>query len=267
MRDRIKVLFVAADPFRDLARLELEDEMRAIRRALAQGKAHDTLELEACFGTRTRDLQLALLEYQPQIVHFSGHGDGDGVIYLSDAAGRPAAVGKAALARLFDLLESEVRVVVLNACFSRPQAQAIADVVGCAIGTRGQISDAAAITFGAAFYGAIASGQSVQAAYDQGCAVVRLDKKARNEIPQLLVQPGKDRILGVTIVARDAGEMLAEYVLAMKHGIGLNKMLATVHAYPTMAEANKYAAGEWKKAHKPERLLKFVERYHAWRRA
>ena len=82
----------------------------------------------------------------------------------------------------------------------------------------------------------------------------------------LLVHPKKDRILGVTIVAHNAGEMLAEYVLAMKHGIGLNKILGTVHAYPTMAEANKYAAGEWKKAHKPERLLNLVTHYHKWRR-
>ncbi len=78
---------------------------------------------------------------------------------------------------------------------------------------------------------------------------------------------GKDTVLGVTIVAAHAGELLAEYVLAMKHGIGLNKILGTIHSYPTMAEANKYAAGNWKKAHKPESLLKWVERYHTWRRS
>ena len=83
---------------------------------------------------------------------------------------------------------------------------------------------------------------------------------------KMLVAPGKDRILGATIVGAHAGEMLAELVLAMKHGIGLNKLLGTIHAYPTMAEANKYAAGEWKKAHKPERLLAWVDRWHGWRR-
>lgn len=83
---------------------------------------------------------------------------------------------------------------------------------------------------------------------------------------KLLVARGKDRILGATIVAHNAGELIAEHVLAMKHGIGLNKLLGTIHAYPTMAEANKYAAGEWKKAHKPERLLRWAERYHKWRR-
>jgi pyruvate/2-oxoglutarate dehydrogenase complex dihydrolipoamide dehydrogenase (E3) component/uncharacterized membrane protein YdjX (TVP38/TMEM64 family) len=77
---------------------------------------------------------------------------------------------------------------------------------------------------------------------------------------------GKDTVLGATIVGAHAGELLAEYVLAMKHGIGLNKILGTIHAYPTMVEANKFAAGNWKKAHKPEGLLKWVERYHAWMR-
>ena len=77
---------------------------------------------------------------------------------------------------------------------------------------------------------------------------------------------GKDTVLGATIVGAHAGELLAEYVLAMKHGIGLNKILGTIHAYPTMVEANKFAAGNWKKAHKPEGLLRWVERYHPWMR-
>ncbi|MDO7837204.1 FAD-dependent oxidoreductase [Sphingobium sp. HBC34] len=83
---------------------------------------------------------------------------------------------------------------------------------------------------------------------------------------KVLTPPGKDRILGATIVADHAGELLAEYVLAMKHGLGLNKIMATIHTYPTMAEANKYAAGEWKRKHAPEGLLRLVARYHAWRR-
>lgn len=83
---------------------------------------------------------------------------------------------------------------------------------------------------------------------------------------KVLTVPGKDAILGVTIVGEHAGDLIAEYVLAMKHGIGLNKILGTLHIYPTLAEANKYAAGVWKKAHAPERLLRWVERFHAWRR-
>jgi pyruvate/2-oxoglutarate dehydrogenase complex dihydrolipoamide dehydrogenase (E3) component/uncharacterized membrane protein YdjX (TVP38/TMEM64 family) len=83
---------------------------------------------------------------------------------------------------------------------------------------------------------------------------------------KVLTVPGKDKILGVTIVGEHAGDLLAEYVLAMKHGIGLNKILGTIHTYPTLAESNKYVAGEWKRAHQPVKLLRWVERLHAWRR-
>ena len=82
---------------------------------------------------------------------------------------------------------------------------------------------------------------------------------------KVLTVPGKDRILGVTIVGQHAGELLAEYVLAMKHNLGLNKILGTIHSYPTMAEANKYAAGEWKRAHAPAGVLRWIERLHRWR--
>ena len=83
---------------------------------------------------------------------------------------------------------------------------------------------------------------------------------------KVLTPPGKDTILGVTIVGESASDLISEYVLAMKHGLGLNKILGTIHIYPTMAEANKFAAGEWKKAHKPEGVLRWVERFHAWQR-
>ena len=83
---------------------------------------------------------------------------------------------------------------------------------------------------------------------------------------KVLTVPGKDTILGATIVGTHAGDLLAEFVLAMKHGLGLNKLLGTIHIYPTLAEANKYAAGEWKRAHQPHALLRWVERYHTWRR-
>jgi len=83
---------------------------------------------------------------------------------------------------------------------------------------------------------------------------------------KVLTVPGKDTILGVTIVGTHAGDLLAEYVLAMKHGLGLNKILGTIHTYPTLSEANKYAAGEWKRAHAPQQLLAWVKKYHDWKR-
>ncbi|NOR51759.1 MAG: SidA/IucD/PvdA family monooxygenase [Gammaproteobacteria bacterium] len=83
---------------------------------------------------------------------------------------------------------------------------------------------------------------------------------------KILTVPGKDKILGVTIAGEHAADLISEFVTAMRHGLGLNKILGTIHIYPTLAEANKYAAGNWKKAHAPVRLLKWVERYHRWMR-
>ena len=83
---------------------------------------------------------------------------------------------------------------------------------------------------------------------------------------KVLTVPGKDRILGVTIAGDHAGDVIAEYVAAMKHGFGLNKILGTIHIYPTLTEANKYAAGNWKRAHAPQGVLRWLERYHAWMR-
>lgn len=90
--------------------------------------------------------------------------------------------------------------------------------------------------------------------------------EAAHGFVKVLSVPGKDHILGVTIVGEHASDLLAEFVLAMKHGLGLNKILGTIHTYPTWSEANKYAAGEWRRAHVPHRLLDWVDKYHTWRR-
>ena len=83
---------------------------------------------------------------------------------------------------------------------------------------------------------------------------------------KVLTAPGKDTILGATIVGEHAGDLLAEFVLAMRWGLGLNKILSTIHTYPTLAESNKYVAGEWKRSHAPQGVLRWLARFHAWRR-
>ena len=119
-------------------------------------------------------------------------------------------------------------------------------------------------------------GLNEQDAKDQGIAyevsrfgIDELDRAIADEAAhgyvKVLTVPGKDRILGVTIVGEHAGELIAEYVAAMKHGYGLNKVLGTIHIYPTMAEANKYVAGEWKRAHAPASALRWLARFHQWR--
>jgi len=121
-------------------------------------------------------------------------------------------------------------------------------------------------------------GLNEQAAKEQGIAyeittydIGGLDRALTDDhargFVKVLTSPGKDKILGATIVGAQAGELIAEFVLAMKYNLGMNKILGTIHIYPTMAEASKYAAGNWKKAHTPEKLLAFVERFHKWRRS
>ncbi len=102
--------------------------------------------------------------------------------------------------------------------------------------------------------------------YDIGDLDRAIADGAAEGLVKVLTVPGKDRILGATIVGEHAGELITEYVTAMRHGLGMNKILSTIHVYPTLSEANKFAAGEWKKAHAPERVLAWLKRYHAWRR-
>ncbi|MES9904496.1 MAG: pyridine nucleotide-disulfide oxidoreductase, partial [Sedimenticola sp.] len=83
---------------------------------------------------------------------------------------------------------------------------------------------------------------------------------------KVLTVPGKDKILGATIVGEHAGDLIAEFVTAMRYGLGLNKILGTIHIYPTWTEGNKFAAGNWKRAHAPETVLRWVEKFHTWRR-
>jgi pyruvate/2-oxoglutarate dehydrogenase complex dihydrolipoamide dehydrogenase (E3) component/uncharacterized membrane protein YdjX (TVP38/TMEM64 family) len=112
--------------------------------------------------------------------------------------------------------------------------------------------------------------QSQGIAYEvTGYGIDDLDRAIADEAAhgfvKVLTVPGKDQILGATIVGEHAADLLAEYVLAMKHGLGMNKILGTIHTYPTMAEANKYAAGNWKRAHAPQALLRWVRKFHLWR--
>jgi pyruvate/2-oxoglutarate dehydrogenase complex dihydrolipoamide dehydrogenase (E3) component len=107
-------------------------------------------------------------------------------------------------------------------------------------------------------------------AYEVTCyGIDDLDRAIADEAAhgfvKVLTVPGKDQILGACIVGEHAADLLAEYVLAMKHGLGMNKILGTIHTYPTMAEANKFAAGNWKRAHAPQALLRWVRKFHLWR--
>jgi|GEM_PF-1824167 len=190
MRKKIKVLFLAADPFRTGTPLRLDEEVRAVEQAIRKGTARDTLELVSHFATRTRDLQDALLLHEPQIVHFAGHGAAPGVICLGDEHGRPQQVGKEALRKLFGILGGAVRVVVLNGCDTLTIIEALSEVVDYTIGMDRPVTDRSAIVFAQAFYGALAMGRTVLAAFDLGVNQLEMEGNPEATTPVRRIRRG-----------------------------------------------------------------------------
>lgn len=194
---KVRILFFAADPLSAppdgrAARLRLDEDVRQIRQKVRGAEHRDALEFDVRWAARTDDLLQALNETRPQVVHFSGHGGSDGLVLVSADGRRPHTVDAAVLKQLFEVFRGDIRVVVLNACFSLPQAEAIASSVGCAIGTHGAISDGAAITFGGSFYRALAFGCSVREAYEQARTALALEHFDDRECPALVLRPGVD---------------------------------------------------------------------------
>ncbi len=192
---KVEVLYFAADPLSVSADgiappLQLGQEVRRIRERVRAAKHRHALRFDVHLATRTGDLMQAFSEARPQVVHFSGHGGANGLKFEGPDGGAPQTVDADALAQLFTTFRGDIRVVVLNACYSEPQARAIADAVGCAIGTRGPISDSAAITFASAFYSGIAFGESVQTAWDRAATALALDGVPEKECPRILTRTG-----------------------------------------------------------------------------
>lgn len=168
MHNKLKVLFLAADPFRQDARRELDDGMRAIERAVRRGQARDTLQFKAHYATGARGVQDALRRHQPRIVHFIGDGDAPAGICLGDEHGRPQPVGKGALRELLGVVVDPVRVVVLDGADPLATVQALSEVADYTIGTNGRMSDGSAVEFAEAFYSALGLGRTVLAAFELG---------------------------------------------------------------------------------------------------
>lgn len=216
--EKVKILFFFADPksalpYGGARRLLLDEEVREIEQKVLTARYRDDLDLDTRWATRTDDLLLALNKTHPQVVHFSGHGGTGGLQVVGSDPSRAHSVDAAQLARLFKVFRGDIRLVVLNACSSLPQAKAVAEVVGCAIGTSTEISDAAAILFSASFYRAIAFGHSVGAAFEQARMALDLEHLAERDYLQLVPGPGVDPAElylippgGLNAGARPAGE-------------------------------------------------------------
>jgi tetratricopeptide (TPR) repeat protein len=182
----IKVLFLASNP-KQTGRLSLDVEIREIKNKIQASQNRDYLEFEQAWAVRFDELIQNLNEYKPHIVHFSGHGSNTGEIILLDKSDQVQAVNLEAIKELFSTVtQDNIKVVLWNACYSKIIAEAIAEYIDCVIGMNTAINDEAAIDFAATFYGAIASGRSVQQAFKQAKAALMASQISEANIPELI---------------------------------------------------------------------------------
>ncbi len=191
MTGQIKILFLSSNP-RNISRIRLDEELREVDERIRLGDCRDQIALIPHFAVRPRDLQQGLLRHQPHVLHFSGHGSpADGII-LEDNNGQTKLVSADALAALFGTIKDNLRVVVLNACYSALQADGISQVVDCTIGMQKAIGDHSAIVFSAAFYDGLAYGRSVQESFGLGVTALKMEGIPESSTPALLTRKGVD---------------------------------------------------------------------------
>lgn len=190
-----KILFLTASPS-DKAALQLDEEMRLIGQRIRRGEYRNLFEMRTAPAIRATDLPFELMDNAPEIVHFSGHGSKTGALYFihdGDRAARP--IPPRTLARVFKQFRDRVKCVVLNACYSAAQAEAIAESIPCVVGMSRAVYDSTAIAFAAGFYEALAFGKNVAEAFELGLTQVELSAPSaihETEIPQLIVRKGED---------------------------------------------------------------------------
>lgn len=189
--EKAKILFFSANPAGAPA-LRLDEEIRSITQKVRAAEYRDRFEFVIAGAARPDDFLQAMNEHRPRVVHFSGHGSNTDELIVCDDSGNPKPVGKDALVALFESTASEVQVVLLNACHSRSQAEAIVSIVPCAIGMKDTISDEAAAVFAASFYRAIAFGFSVKHAFMQGIAALKLEGLIEDDVPELIARSDID---------------------------------------------------------------------------
>jgi hypothetical protein len=171
--NKISILFLSADPS-NASRLRLGEELREIQEKLQLAKLRERFELHQRMSARPADISQALLDIQPQIVHFSGHGTATGALCFENLVGEAHPIRPDALAALFEQFAKWVSCVVLNACYAEAQANAIAEHIDYVVGMNQAISDKAAIAFAIGFYQALGAGLTIEKAYELGCVQIRI---------------------------------------------------------------------------------------------
>ncbi|MBE7383391.1 MAG: TIR domain-containing protein [Leptolyngbya sp. SIO1E4] len=182
-----KILVLAANP-KDTVKLRLDQEVRDIQEGLQRSKQRDQFVIEQRWSVRPRDIQRALLDVEPHILHFLGHGTSNEGLVFEDNAGNAQFVSGDALANLFALFAEQIECVVLNGCYSAEQGDAIAQQIPFVVGLRQSIADAAAIEFAVGFYDALGNGRTVEFAHQLGCSAIELAGFEVNPRPVLLTK-------------------------------------------------------------------------------
>ena len=185
--DQQTILFLAANP-KDKGRQRLDQELRDIAEGLQRAQKRDQFTLEQRLAVRPRDIRRAILDVDPQIIHFSGHGEEKAGLVFEDDMGNAKQVDGAALAGLFELFAAQITCVVLNGCYSEVQAEAIAQHIPYVIGMNQAIVPEAAIAFAVGFYDALGAGRPIEFAYNLGCNAIRIEGIAEHLTPVLLKQ-------------------------------------------------------------------------------
>ena len=183
------ILYLAATP-KDQAPLRSDEEMRNVRERLQLGRHRDSFRLEPCVAARLADIGQALLDYGPQLVHFSCHGQPDGMLLIEDESGYTDLVTPDGIAQLFGLHADTIRCVIVNACHSMLLARAMVQKVDYVVGMRCQIGDEAAILFSVGFYQGLSAGRPIPEAFDRGCALISAKQAitAESKTPELLTR-------------------------------------------------------------------------------
>jgi tetratricopeptide (TPR) repeat protein len=179
-----KILFLCANPS-DTSRLRIDEEVREIEEGLRRSKKRDNFDFKVRLATRVRDLSRAILDDSPQILHFSGHGETEGII-LEDEDGTAKIVTTLSIGNLFSLFSDTIKCVILNSCYSKSQAEEISKYIPFVIGMSKSVPDTTAITFATSFYDAIGAGKEIELAFKFGVANINLEGLKGSEIPILI---------------------------------------------------------------------------------
>ncbi len=213
-----KILILVANP-KTTTRLRLDQEVRDIEDGLKRAQYRNEFKVVQRWAVRPRDIQRAMLDENPQVVHFSGHGDGEAGLAFEDNGGNVQLVGSEALASLFDLFSDQVECVLLNGCYSKVQAEAIVEHIDYVIGMNQAISDVAAIEFAVSFYDALGAGRTYEFAYKLACNAIQLNVSPTSPV-------SIRKLIPIDVMGESKGEHLIP-ILLKRTGVSETQDLIT----------------------------------------